>query len=101
MNNNKTFNDFLVYRWNSFYKPIAVVILFVALLAVVITGFVMGASQLWDLVMSLDKEILKTVLPVASLSIIVVLVEYTAYKDFMKSSFIPEFKDLADENSDK
>lgn len=101
MNDNKTFNDFLVYRWNSFYKPITVVILFVALLAVVITGFVMGASQLWDLVMSLDKEILKTVLPVASLSIIVVLVEYTAYKNFMKSSFIPEFKDLADENSDK
>lgn len=93
---NKTFESFLSHRWHTFYKPIVSIIGIIALLIVILSGIVLGLSQLWELVTKIDTRILKVILPVISLTLVILLIEYSAYKEFMKTDFIPNYSDLVE-----
>lgn len=90
-NNDKTFNDFLSYRWNSTYKPIVMIGGILTLVGFIITGLIVGATEIWDMLQNLHPDVIKVGLPVFSVIALFVLIEYGAYKSFMatNSSFIP------------
>ena len=88
----KSFADFIDYRWNSFYKPLVAFVFFGIAIATIIFGLVMGASQVWELITKLDRDIVKIILPIISVSLLIIVVEYTAYRNFMKTPLVKDYE---------
>lgn len=94
--NQKSFNDFLHYRWTGFYKPIVSIVAVIGVIIFIITGLALGAAQLWDLAKTLSPNVIKIGLPIVSVVIIFIGIEYSAYKKFMqedKQPFIPQYEE--------
>lgn len=91
---NKTFNDFIRYRWETFYKPIALLIFIVAIIVGVALGLIYGVQHGWVFLTTINPNILRIGLPIFAVVVIFVGIEYHAYTKFISQTtpFIPEYK---------